>query len=392
MHLRTVTFWTTIVILIAMFAMGAFYCLMLIYADIDSPTDMLNLIAFAGIPLLLHLLFLRSSKNSVSDVILLIAPVLYSVPMFVPLILIFGNNPDDFGTYFDLTYPGYVFIPIFWSLCILMPCWIVAYGVDVFFRVSRSRTADAPPPTDKKLGKEDGQNISGIPVALSCPICGKAPELLQSPERICFRCDGLITERLRAEHQLTTQYFETASDATVEWNAMVRRIKRNNSPMSYFQAVLQNAFAAPRTATIRTTAVLLLTLLALGLLYSQLHRDTVGFLAFIVALFATIPLIVNLSLLQFARNRVSEISLLVAAVLYCVPVAFLFIMIHREDLTTAGTVYPFLFVLLPMSGAGLVVPCWLIAVGAEIFFRITRSRTTASSPTLGRTDQSDPQA
>ena len=392
MHLRTVTFWTTIVILIAMFAMGVFYCLMLIYADIDSPTDMLNLIAFAGIPLLLHLLFLRSSKNSVSDVILLIAPVLYSVPMFVPLILIFSDNPSNFETHFDLTYPGYIFLPIVWSLSILMPCWILAYGVDVFFRVSCLRTADAPPPTDKKLDKEDAQNVSGIPVALSCPICGKAPELLQSPGRICFRCDGPIMEKLRAEHQLTTRYFETTSEATGEWNAMVRRIKRNNSPMSYFQAVLRNAFAAPRTATIRTTVVLLTAMLALGVCFSLLQRNIVGIVPFFLSLFAAVPLIVNLSFLQFAKNRVSEISLLVAAVLYCVPVFFQFIMIHREDLTTAGTVYPFLFVLLPMSGGVLVVPCWLIAVGAEIFFRITRSRTTASSPTHGRTDQSDPQA
>ena len=123
MNLRTVTIWTTIVILIAFCALGIFYFLVLINDDAcTSPTDAILLVALAGIPLLVNLLFLRFSKNRVSDVILLIAAVLHSVPMFVVLILVYDNAPRVFV----LIAPERFSILIAFSCCILLPCWILA--------------------------------------------------------------------------------------------------------------------------------------------------------------------------------------------------------------------------------------------------------------------------
>ena len=291
MNLRTITIWTTIVILIAIAAFGAVNYVVLTTTDTGiPPTDVLIFTAVAGMPLIVNLLFLRFSKNQVAGFFLLLAAVLYCVPIFVVLFSIYDSDPTTFDTT-TTTILDRCFIPIACLFYILIPCWIVAYGVDVFFKVFRRELADATPPSD-----EQSQNSQDVPVT------------------------------------------------------------------------------APRTTTIRTTAVLLIALLALGALFSLLHGNTVGIRAFFLALFAGVPLIVNLSFLQFAKNRVSEISLLVGAVLYCVPVFFVFILIHCEDLTTQG-MYPLYFLLLPISGVFSLVPCWLIVGGAEIYFRMTRSRT-----------------
>ena len=161
---------------------------------------------------------------------------------------------------------------------------------------------------------------------------------------------------------------------------MVRRIRRRNPSLllSYLQAIFRHASAAPRTATIRTTGVLLVVLLALGLLVSLLQFHAVGLVPLLLSLFTGIPLIVNLSLLQFFKSRFAEAFLLVAAVFYGVPVILHFIVIHCDDLTSAGSVYPLFFVIFPIFGAVLLTPCWLIAAGAEVFVRPTRPKTTAS--------------
>ena len=399
MNLRTVTIWTTIVILIAFCALGIFYFLVLINDDADtSPTDVFLLPALAGIPLLVNLLFLRFSKNRVSDVILLIAAVLQSVPMFVILILIYDNDPRKIATIDSERY----IIPIVCSCCILLPCWILAYGVDVFFRVTRQGTAEATSSRDKErvtkvrwrysrphssaVNEQSpiDQNTLGIPATLSCPICGRTPELLLSTERISFRCEGSVTEGSQAEHQLSIPCFETMAEATIEWNKMVRRIRRRNPSLllSYLQEIFRHASAAPRTATIRTTGVLLIALLALGLLVSLLQFSIAGLVPLLLSLFAGLPLIVNLSLLQIFKSRVAELFLLVAATFYGVPVIFYFTLNHSHDLTTAGSVYPLLFIVFPVFGAFLLTPCWLIAAGAEVFVRLTRPKTmdSPSSP------------
>jgi len=113
-----------------------------------SPKDMFTFMAVAGSPLLLNLLFSRSSKNCVSDVIFLIAAVLYSVPAFI-LLLPLGDNPNNF----DIV--SLTFTAIFYSLAILIPCWILAAGVNVFFKVSRPKSVPPPLPPDKEFVKEN---------------------------------------------------------------------------------------------------------------------------------------------------------------------------------------------------------------------------------------------
>ena len=359
MNLRTVTICTTFVILIAMSVLFFFY-----YLSVDvkpSPVAVRTFAVLAGVPLLLNLIFAWFYKNRISGLILLIAAVLYSVPLFVILFLMRDNNTEYFYKQ--------IFAAIFYVFCILFPCWIIAYSVEVFRKVTCQETVNVP--------SESHQKVPAIPVPLSCPICKRTPELIQSPECVCLQCEGPIYKKLRTEHQLKTQNFETEAEAIVEWNTMVRHIRRDNPLILCLQAIFRRTAAAPRSAAIWTTRVLITALLALGLFFSWYHIDSAGYLAFLLSLFACLPLVVNLSLLRFFKNRVSETSLLIAAVFYSIPVFFQFIMVHRENLKTDGIVYFSFPVAFLISGVFIMLPGWLIAVGAELYIRLTRRRTSA---------------
>ena len=89
------------------------------------------------------------------------------------------------------------------------------------------------------------------------------------------------------------------------------------------------------------------------------------------------PLIVNLVLSLFIRNRILGILLLLSAVIYCTLWLVTLTQVYYNDTPVSGLAY----LLLPIAISLYVgLPLWLVGGGLEIYFRRFHPGTAASTP------------
>ena len=146
MTLRTVTIWTTGMLLLTLFLYSGIHWIMLNAVRVKNDPDfwfmlpggMLALTSLTGWPFVVTLAIAQFVKHHVAGTILLSSTIIYGVMVFVVLIAIDNSDPRTISGL------AYLFFPITVSVYVLLPLWLIAFFVEVYHRIKNRKSKTEP--------------------------------------------------------------------------------------------------------------------------------------------------------------------------------------------------------------------------------------------------------
>jgi len=135
--------------LFAIFVQGCIHCTLVnnIRISVDPmrifllPVLALVLTLLIGYPLIVNLAVSCCVRQSVSNILLLSVAVIYGM-----LWILFFTNSNCYGDPKKITGLAFLLGPIWFTMVVLLPLWLLTIGLEIYFRIVHSRTAQRSVP------------------------------------------------------------------------------------------------------------------------------------------------------------------------------------------------------------------------------------------------------